>query len=82
MYSLRFGAKPTIKKSSEEIEKYLQRISSIDFAGAATKQIARWTGKSLTLAWPRTVFPTINDQGAGLISRRRCAGYKSDSDAY
>lgn len=64
------GQTTTIKKSSEEIEKYLQRIGNVDFAGAATKQMATLDGQisNLGVAWDG-LFRTINDQGAGgLIS--------------
>lgn len=64
------GQATTIKKSSEEIEKYLQRIGNVDFAGAATKQMATLDGRisNLGVAWD-SLFRTINDQGAGeLIS--------------
>ena len=79
-----FRGKPRrLKKSSEEIEKYLQRIGNVDFAGAATKQMATLDGQisNLGVAWDG-LFRTINDQGAGVDLRRRCAGYRSDSDAY
>lgn len=60
------GQTTTIKKSSEEIEGYLQRLGNVEFAGAATRQMETLDGKISNLgeAWDG-LFRTINDQGAG-----------------